>query len=49
MVAFDGDGDDEEKAAVLAREEAPNDWRGFWTVDAATVDEIIDYTTATYR
>jgi DICT domain-containing protein len=49
MVAFDGDGDDDQKAALLAREEAPNDWRGFWTFDAATVDEVIDYTTATYR
>jgi hypothetical protein len=49
MVAFDGDGDDTEKAALLAREEAPNDWRGFWTFDPATVDDVIDYTTATFH
>jgi hypothetical protein len=49
MVAFDGDGDDEKKAALLAREEAPNDWRGFWTFDAATVDDVLAYTTETYR
>ncbi len=48
MVAFDGDGDDDEKAALLAREEASNDWRGFWTFDPAAVDGVIEYTTATY-
>ncbi|HET7323669.1 MAG TPA: DICT sensory domain-containing protein [Halococcus sp.] len=49
MVAFDGDGDDDEKAALVAKERAPNDWRGFWTFDSATVDDVIEYTTATYN
>lgn len=49
MVGFDGNGDDEEKAALVAREEAPNDWRGFWTFDPTTVDDVIAYTEMTYN
>lgn len=49
MIAFDGDGSDDEKAALVAREEAPNDWRGFWTFDPITVDDVIEYTTTTYN
>jgi hypothetical protein len=48
MVTFNGDGNDDEKAALVAREQVSNDWRGFWTFDPAVVDEVIEYTTAAY-
>jgi hypothetical protein len=40
-VAFDGDGDDEEKAVLLAQERAPNRFYGFWTYEPAVVDAVI--------
>lgn len=43
FVVFDGDGDDDEKAALLARETAEtNTYRGFWTYRADVVDTILD-------
>jgi len=41
FVAFDGDGDDDEKGALLARETAECTYRGFWTYRARIVDEIL--------
>jgi DICT domain-containing protein len=48
FVAHDGGGNDEWKAALVAQEGGPNTYRGFWTFDAATVDEIVAYVTERY-
>jgi hypothetical protein len=40
-VAFDGDGDDEEKAVLLAEEREPGRFFGFWTYDAGVVDATL--------
>lgn len=42
FVAFDGDGDDLNKSAILA-EERDDGFYGFWTYNPTIVDEIIDY------
>lgn len=41
FVAFDGGGDDAQKGALLAEEVGENVYSGFWTYDAAIVDEIV--------
>ena len=41
-VAYDGDGNDDEKSLLLAQERGPNEFYGFWTDDPSVVDETID-------
>jgi len=48
LVAYDGNGDDDLKAALVAQEVGPRQYHGFWTVDPDRVDEIISYLTDTY-
>lgn len=48
FVVYDGDGDDAEKAALLATEVGDDVFSGFWTYDPAIVDEIYDYLVRTY-
>ena len=48
FVAFDGDGLDEAKCALLAEERAPGEFYGFWSYDPATVDTIIDHLVSRY-
>lgn len=48
FVAYDGDGADENKCALLAEERAPNAFYGFWTYDPGTVDWIIEHLVSTY-
>lgn len=48
LVAYDGDGDEELKAALLAEEVGRRQYRGFWTQEPDRVDEIIGYLTETY-
>lgn len=45
-VAYDGDGDPEQKAVLLARERAPDQFYGFWTYEPPVVDAVIDRVTA---
>lgn len=40
-VAYDGNGDDEEKIVLLAQERGPNQFYGFWTDRPAVVDDVI--------
>lgn len=40
-VAYDGDGDDEDKAVLLAEEREPDRFYGFWTYDAGVVDATL--------
>jgi hypothetical protein len=47
FVVYDGDGDDADKAALVATT-ADGDYRGFWTFEAKIVDEILSYLRATY-
>ena len=48
FVAYDGDGLNEAKCALLAEERAPGDFYGFWSYDPETVDDIIGYLTEQY-
>lgn len=48
FVVFDGGGDRTNKAAMIATEEEPNSYRGFWTFEADFVDEIFSYVERTY-
>jgi hypothetical protein len=48
FVVFDGDGDDEQKCALLAEERDPRAFYGFWTYDPSTVDYIIDHLESRY-
>lgn len=43
FVAYDGDGDDARKAALIAVEGDDGTFRGFWTYDADLVDEFFAY------
>jgi len=43
FVIFDGDGDDSYKTALLATEQAPNQFYGFWSDDPELVDSIGTY------
>ena len=48
FVAYDGDGVDVNKCALVAEERDPRSFYGFWTYDPATVDWIIDHLESTY-
>lgn len=48
FVAYDGDGYDDNKCALLAEERAPAEFYGFWSYDPEMVDEIIEYLTGQY-
>lgn len=48
FLAFDGDGDDDQKCALLAEEREPRSYYGFWTYDPDTVDRILGYLQAVY-
>jgi len=48
FVVFDGDGDDRYKTALLATEQAPNQFYGFWSDDPGIVDRIGDYLDGAY-
>ncbi|MDS0477865.1 DICT sensory domain-containing protein [Natrinema sp. 1APR25-10V2] len=41
-VAYDGDGDDDEKVVLLAQERGENQFYGFWTERSGIVDDVID-------
>ncbi|WP_436909233.1 DICT sensory domain-containing protein [Halosimplex marinum] len=43
VVAFDGDGDDGAKSALIAEEERPGTYAGVVTYDPAVVDEVTAY------
>lgn len=40
-VAYDGDGREEDKYALIAQEISQSEWFGFWTYGSSTVDRII--------
>lgn len=48
FLAFDGDGNDLQKCALLAEERSPGRYYGFWTYDPWTVDDIISYLRSRY-
>jgi len=48
FVVHDGAGEDERKAALVAVETGPNEYAGFWTFEAAVVDDVLDYIERTY-
>jgi len=48
FVVFDGNGDDRYKTALLATEQAPNQFYGFWSDDPGIVDRIGAYLDSAY-
>ena len=48
FLAFDGDGDDEHKCALLAEQRRDDEYEGFWTYDPDLVDELAAYVRRTY-
>jgi hypothetical protein len=48
FVVHDGDGDDDRKAALIAEETAPNEYRGYWTYEPRLVDEVLEHLAETY-
>ncbi|WP_136689891.1 DICT sensory domain-containing protein [Halorhabdus amylolytica] len=48
FVVHDGDGEDDRKAALVAEEIGPNEYRGYWTFEARLVDDILDHLRSTY-
>ncbi|MHB9285576.1 DICT sensory domain-containing protein [Halobacteriales archaeon Cl-PHB] len=48
FVVYDGDGDDDRKAALLAAEVGDNSYSGFWTYRPPVVDAILAHLAATY-
>jgi len=48
FVVFDGDGKDRYKTALLATEQAPNQFYGFWSDDPGIVDRIGAYLDSAY-
>ena len=48
FLAFDGDGDDDQKCALLAEERSPGEYDGFWTYDPELVDDLSAYVRRTY-
>jgi len=48
FVVHDGDGDDGRKAALVAEEIGPGEYRGYWTFDPELVDEVLAYLDETY-
>lgn len=43
FLAYDGDGEDDIKCALLAEQRGPSTYDGFWTYDPATVDQVVAY------
>ncbi|WP_424003235.1 DICT sensory domain-containing protein [Haloarcula salina] len=41
LLAFDGGGDDDHKCGLVAEDLGDDRFRGFWTYDAAVVDEVM--------
>ena len=48
FVVFDGDGEADQKCALLAEEREPRRFYGFWTYDPATVDYVLDHLRSRY-
>ncbi len=48
FVVFDGGGQNRYKTALLATEQAPNQFYGFWSDDPGVVDQIDDYLDRVY-
>ena len=48
FLAFDGDGDPNQKCALVAEEREDRRYYGFWTYDPETVDRIFEYLETTY-
>ncbi|WP_248895193.1 DICT sensory domain-containing protein [Haloplanus halobius] len=48
FVAYDGDGLDAAKCALLAEERQEGSFYGFWTYDPGTVDDLLDHLRSTY-
>jgi hypothetical protein len=48
FVVFDGDGEDDQKSALLAMERADREFYGFWSYDPNIVDRILDHLTSRY-
>lgn len=48
FVVFDGDGDDAQKTALIAKEVEENVFYGTWTYDSTIVDHVLDHLEATY-
>ncbi|WP_458206683.1 DICT sensory domain-containing protein [Haladaptatus sp. NG-SE-30] len=48
FLVYDGGGDDFQKCALLAEEQEPGEFYGFWTYDPVAVDELLDYLRRTY-
>jgi len=48
FVAYDGDGADVDKCALLAENRGNENYYGFWTYDPATVDSIVDHLNEAY-
>jgi DICT domain-containing protein len=41
-VVYDGDGHEADKYALIAQEQSPSEWFGFWTYGSSTVDRLLD-------
>ncbi len=48
FLVYDGDGDDQQKCALVAEERDEGEFFGFWTYKSATVDELLDHLVETY-
>lgn len=48
FVVFDGDGEESYKTALLATEQAPTQFYGFWSDDPKIVDSICEHLETTY-
>jgi len=48
FVVFDGDGDDDQKTALLAEDRATDEFYGAWTYDPGIVDTVTAYLERTY-
>ncbi|PSQ09796.1 sensor protein [Halobacteriales archaeon QS_5_70_15] len=48
VVAYDGGDDPEQECALVAFEEEPNEYEGFWTYDPELVDDVVDYLQRNY-
>lgn len=48
FVVHDGDGRDEQKAALVCLETGPNEYEGFWTFQPPIVDDVLEYLETTY-
>ncbi|MEF8869884.1 MAG: DICT sensory domain-containing protein, partial [Haloarculaceae archaeon] len=48
VVVYDGGAEPEQECALVAFEEADDEYQGFWTYDPSLVDEIVEYLQETY-